>query len=751
MTITPPRGTGGTTTRSVRSRNRRRQNAATDPRHAAGQPELSPPRRRAGRHAAAEPEAPAPHPAETGTAAPHGDGSGHPDPTAGSFLDGAAGGAAHAGEGRRIGGPHADGSFAAGGASLPDPESPAPAWDPWAAAGNGLPAASITDPMEGSGIVDGRAFWSGPAPTAAPSGPAPTAVPSGPDTGWDGFPAGTADGIGAVPPGEAWDEPDSAEGEGHWGRGDAVKTWAPTAGNGTTSGWDPAIRAGDHPTGSWTWPPVDDAAPEIWAGTGTTHTPGETGTGSKAWTGATRAPGEADAGLAVRAEGGSTHSAGEADAGSGGRSAASSDEAGAREAYRGRGVEEHRKEGRRRSGRGTHGRRARSGYLSAAVIRCGLYLGPLSAAVAGAESLGRVAWPVPAVMLLLGWTAAQGLTCVGVSVARRGGPGAAARIVGAGFAGVIGLWFALVWIAPDALLGPDRALAATVGLGGLLTLGSVTTALVTRAEGVVAGWFMPCWLLAAATMAGSAGVAQAALVPVETLLPAAIVAVTVRAFQPAVLGGHAFRAAGGTARMSRLGAAERRRCVAYLVIGAAQATSVALLWRGGPAVMPVPAALPLLVAVPLLEALIGWHTARLDAGLDSAETPEEFDRHVRNVTAITLAGLVPPLAAGCGLLLAAFRLPYGFSGVPGARDAVLALAAGTLLGGVFAVTFLLAARSRHGIAAVLATIPPLAAAVLALSAPPAGLLPAAVAVLAATHLAGLLIVALTAADLRRTP
>jgi hypothetical protein len=112
---------------------------------------------------------------------------------------------------------------------------------------------------------------------------------------------------------------------------------------------------------------------------------------------------------------------------------------------------------------------------------------------------------------------------------------------------------------------------------------------------------------------------------------------------------------------------------------------------------------------------------------------------------------VPPLAAGCGLLVAAYRLPYGFSGVPGARDAVLALAAATLLGGVFAVTFLLAARSRHGIAATLAAIPPVAAAVLALSAPPAGLLPAAVAVLAATHLAGLLIVALTAADLRRTP
>ncbi|MBO3736240.1 hypothetical protein J5X75_01735 [Actinoplanes sp. NEAU-H7] len=381
--------------------------------------------------------------------------------------------------------------------------------------------------------------------------------------------------------------------------------------------------------------------------------------------------------------------------------------------------------------------------MSAALVRCGLYLGPLSVAVAGAESLGRVAWPVSAVTLLLGWTAAQGLAAMGVSVARRGGPAAAARMVASGFAGVIGLWFALVWVAPDVLLGPDRALAATVGLGGLISLGCVTAALVTRAEGAVAAWFTPCWLLAAATMADAAGLDRIAAVPVETLLPAAIVAVTVRAFRPAMLG--------RVTRPARLTPAERRRGVAYLVIGAAQAISVVLLWRGGPAVMPVPAVLPLLVAVPVLEGLIGWHTARLDAGLDSAETPEEFDRHVRNVTAITLAGLVPPLAAGCGLLLAAYRLPFGFAGVPGASDAVLALAAGTLLGGVFAVTFLLAARSRHAIAAVLAAFPPIAAAVLALSAPPEGMLPAAVAVLAATHLAGLLIVALTAADLRRTP
>ncbi|MET0415424.1 MAG: hypothetical protein ABW022_05325, partial [Actinoplanes sp.] len=81
-----------------------------------------------------------------------------------------------------------------------------------------------------------------------------------------------------------------------------------------------------------------------------------------------------------------------------------------------------------------------------------------------------------------------------------------------------------------------------------------------------------------------------------------------------------------------------------------------------------------------------------------------------------------------------------------------ALAGGTLLGGVFAITFLLAARGRTAVAAVLAASPPLAtAAYPILPLPAAGPLPNAVAVLAATHLAGLLVVALTVADQRRTP
>ncbi|MEU4687817.1 hypothetical protein [Actinoplanes sp. NPDC023714] len=370
-------------------------------------------------------------------------------------------------------------------------------------------------------------------------------------------------------------------------------------------------------------------------------------------------------------------------------------------------------------------RRARPGFLAGAFVRCCLYAGPLSVAVAATPSLSRVAWPVTAAMLLLGWGAAQALTSMGVVVARRSGQPAAARLVGGGFASVAALWCALVWVAPDHLLGPSRALAFTVGVCGLLALGSVTVALVTRSEGAVAAWYLPCWLLAAAYGTGW-------VVQVEVMLPAAIVAVAVRAFRPAVL---------SRPGRSRLTGADRRRGLSYLVIGASQAVCVTLLWQAD---TPLPAALPLLIAVPMVEGLIGWHTARLDAGLDAAESIADYGRHARNVTAITLAGMLPPLAAGCGLAVAAHQLP-------GPHAGLLALAAGTLLGGVFAVTFLLAARFRTGIAATLAAVPPMAAAAIALFPTPSGPLPAAVAVLAAAHLAGLVIVALTAVDLRRTP
>ena len=167
--------------------------------------------------------------------------------------------------------------------------------------------------------------------------------------------------------------------------------------------------------------------------------------------------------------------------------------------------------------------------------------------------------------------------------------------------------------------------------------------------------------------------------------------------------------------------------------------------------VPLPVVLPLLAAGPLLEALIGWHRRQVAAGLDAAESDEEFRTHLSGVTVVTVAALLPPLAAGVALAVAAYRLPAALSDTDEARAGVLVFAGGILLSGVLAVTLLLAARGRTGVAAALAAVPPLAA----LATPVVPVLPAAlptvVALLAAVHLAGLLIVARTTADFRRTP
>jgi hypothetical protein len=370
-------------------------------------------------------------------------------------------------------------------------------------------------------------------------------------------------------------------------------------------------------------------------------------------------------------------------------------------------------------------RRRRRGSLSAALLRSALYLGPVSAAVAGGPALARVAWPVIMLTMLFGWIAAQALTSVGVAVAARAGSAAACRLVGGGFAALAGLWCALVWVAPAALLGPHRGLALVVGLGGFATLATITAALVTRAELAVVRYCLPCWLLAVAAVAALAGKPVPGL-PVGTLLPAAIVVALVRAFRPAML-------PGGARRSYRPTSAELRRAGGHLVIGASQAICVGLLWRSAPAESAVPFWLPLLLAVPILEALIGWHTDQVEGG------------QVRGVTLVTLAGLLPPFAMGAALAVAADRLPTG----PPAHT-VLALSGSTLASGVFAITFLLAARGRTAVAATLAAAPPLAVPLLKLlPLPAAGPLPNAVGVLAVTHLAGLLVVALTAADHRR--
>ena len=156
--------------------------------------------------------------------------------------------------------------------------------------------------------------------------------------------------------------------------------------------------------------------------------------------------------------------------------------------------------------------------------------------------------------------------------------------------------------------------------------------------------------------------------------------------------------------------------------------------------------MPLLLAVPALETLVGWHTFQIESGLDAAESGRDYRRHVRSVAVATVAALLPPLAAGIALAAAAYRLPYGAT----TRDGVLALAAGTLLGG--AVRGHLRCSPPGVTPASPRPWPPLRRWPSCLPAAPLRRWRPAddVAVLAGDHLVGLLVVALTAADHRRT-
>ena len=372
------------------------------------------------------------------------------------------------------------------------------------------------------------------------------------------------------------------------------------------------------------------------------------------------------------------------------------------------------------------------------LLRCALYLGPLSIMIAAAGFLGGLPWQVPAGTLVLGWSAAQALAGAGAVVARRGGPGAGVRLVGLGFLVAAALWSALVLFAPAAVTGSAPGPAFAVGICGLVSLATVTAALVGRTEAAVVRWSLPCWLLAAIAVAGAIGDTWAARVPVSTVLPIAVTVAALRAFRPAfrrrttlVLRGDDLR--GGFGRV---------------LLGAGHAACAVLLWRAGPPAATSPAVLPLLAAGPVLEALTGWHRRQVESSLDLAESGAEHREHVGGVTMVTVAALLPPLAAGIALALAAYRLP---GGVVGAREGVLAVAGGLLLSGVLAITLLLAAWGRTIVAALLAVAPPLAAiAAPLLPALPPDPLRTVVAILAATHLVGLLTVAHTAADPRRT-
>lgn len=324
-------------------------------------------------------------------------------------------------------------------------------------------------------------------------------------------------------------------------------------------------------------------------------------------------------------------------------------------------------------------------FLGTALMRSLLLLVPVPLAAAAAGAIATLPWTVPVAALVAGWCAAQPLTHLGQLTAGRRGPVPAARLVLAGFAALAAAWSVGLAVAPQAVIGADRAAAYAVSLPALGLLAVVAVALAVRCEAMLLRWTVPALLIAAAWLLDLVPERAAA-----ALLLATVALPLLRA------GAIAARRADGPA--GRWRGRELVWAAWYLLLGACQAALVVTVWQAGTTAAAV--AVPLLVAVPLAEVWIGWHLARAVAGRAAYDDREPYLRHVRRLGWATLSPLLPPLVAGVALAASASRLPYGLSAHPDAPAAVLSMAAGVLLPGVVALGLLLAAVGRPGLAAL---------------------------------------------------
>lgn len=335
-------------------------------------------------------------------------------------------------------------------------------------------------------------------------------------------------------------------------------------------------------------------------------------------------------------------------------------------------------------------------YLRAALRRSALLLTPVACALAAADELDRVGWAVPALAAVLGWAGARG----------RGYAAAGVPLVAAACA-----------LAPPSITGTDRGLALAVGLTGYALVAGARAGL---------RWAVPAWLAAAALLAGLWDRVEVLPAAAAPMLAGALL---VRAHAPV-------RAESGPG--SEATSPDGAGCPGRPMDTAPVTGVLAALGQGGASVLvwrAAPDAAVLALGVPLLVFVVCWHEARAATAADAHDDLRAFHREVRDLGTVTVGALVPPLVAGVALGAAAYRLPYELSGHPGARGLVLGGAAVLLLGGVLALSALLTARGRRVVAAVVAAGP--------LSALAAGgaLLPATVAALAATYLAGLVLAA----------
>ena len=116
-------------------------------------------------------------------------------------------------------------------------------------------------------------------------------------------------------------------------------------------------------------------------------------------------------------------------------------------------------------------------FLRASLARAALFLTPAAAAAAVQAPLARVAWPLLAATLVVGWAGAQALAYVAYAKASRGTPAGALRFLGTGFLALAALWCAAVALVPPDLVG-HRSTAYLVCLAELGMFAGTAAALV---------------------------------------------------------------------------------------------------------------------------------------------------------------------------------------------------------------------------------------------------------------------------------
>jgi hypothetical protein len=312
------------------------------------------------------------------------------------------------------------------------------------------------------------------------------------------------------------------------------------------------------------------------------------------------------------------------------------------------------------------------------LMRALIYLTPLAIGVGAASEVDGVPALATTGTLVLGWGGGQALSYLGYRALSERGRTAAARLLGAGFLTLAGLW-ALVLIGAG-----ERAYVVAAVQLALFAVAGVT--LVTNRERTVIGAVAPCWM-------ATAGLRYNLSVFVLLGCVAVLLAV---AFWPVLRDRNPRKV---TRRRWRSWRHDVGYAALYGLVGTGQAALLRSVALDGIAPHRVPVeAVPLLLGVPLMELTLVWHRRRIASARANLSDRFAFDRRLARISAGTVAVLSVPVVAGAAIAGAVWfgLLARGQS-----------FAAAVLLMGVYALCLVLASHGRAGTAAIVVWWPTL--------------------------------------------